>query len=287
MQNRFDRQVVLITGASSGIGAALAREFAREGAHTLLMARRAERIEELAGALTSGARRSLALTGDVTRDGDVERAVHLARTEFGRLDVAVANAGFSVSGLLTDLTLEDYRRQIETNVFGVLRTLMATLPALRQTRGRIVLTGSMFGMMSIPGATPYCMSKWALGGLAEGLSLELAGYGISVTHILAGVIETEIYQVDNRGVHSDAPPRRPPPKLLKLPADQAARQIVAAAYHRKRTYILPKHAKLAIFLQRHFPRLVYKAISTATRKALQARMGPTRDSEGTAGSTPD
>jgi NAD(P)-dependent dehydrogenase (short-subunit alcohol dehydrogenase family) len=286
MQNRFDGQVVLITGASSGIGAALAREFAHEGAHTVLMARRAERIEELAGGLTSGARRSLALTGDVTRDGDVERAVDLARREFGRLDVAVANAGFSVSGLLTDLALEDYRRQMETNVFGVLRTLIAALPALRETRGRIVLTGSMFGMMSIPGATPYCMSKWALGGLAEGLSLELAAYGISVTHIMAGVVETEIYQVDNLGVHSDAPPRRPPPELLKLPADRAARQIVSAAYHRKRTYILPKHAKLAIFLQRHFPRLVYVAISNATRKALRARMASGQDSDGTASRKP-
>jgi len=272
MQNRFEGQVVLITGASSGIGAALAREFAREGAHTVLMARRVERIEALAGELTHGTRCALALAGDVTRDGDVERVVDLAGKKFGRLDVVVANAGFSVSGLLGELTLEDYRRQLETNVFGVLRTLMAALPALRETRGRIVLTGSMFGMMSIPGATPYCMSKWALGGLAEGLSLELASSGISVTHVMAGVIETEIYQVDNRGVHSDAPPRRPPPKLLKLSADQAARQIVSAAYHRKRRCILPKHAKLAIVLQRHFPRLVYAAISRATRKALASRV---------------
>lgn len=277
MPKRFDGQVVLITGASSGIGAALAREFAREGAHTVLMARRAERIEALAGELTSGAQRSLALTGDVTRDGDVERAVAVARKEFGRLDVAVANAGFSVSGLLGELTLEDYRRQLETNVFGVLRTLMAALPALRETRGRIVLTGSMFGMMSIPGATPYCMSKWALGGLAEGLSMELAAYGISVTHVMAGVIETEIYQVDNLGVHSDGPPRRPPPKLLKVSADRAARQIVSAAYRRKRSYILPKHAKLALFLQRHFPRLVYAATSRATKKALQARIASGND----------
>lgn len=272
MSNRFEGQVVLITGASSGIGAALAREFAREGAHAVLIARRTERIETLAAELTAGGRRSLALAGDVTLPGDVERAVDLARREFGRLDVVVANAGFSVSGLLRELTLEDYRRQLETNVFGVLRTLMAALPALQDTRGRIVITGSMFGMMSIPGATPYCMSKWALGGLSNGLSLELAAYGISVTHVMAGVIETEIYQVDNRGIHSDAPPRRPPPKLLKVPPDAAARQIVSAAYRRKRSCILPAHAKLAIFLQRHFPRLVYYAIFGATRKALQARM---------------
>jgi NAD(P)-dependent dehydrogenase (short-subunit alcohol dehydrogenase family) len=269
--SRFDGQVALITGASSGIGAALAREFAREGAHTVLLARRVERIQALAGELTSGSRRSLAMAGDVTREGDLERAVELARREFGRLDVAVANAGFSVAGRLLDLSLDDYRRQLETNVFGVLRTLMATLPALRETRGRIVLIGSMFGMMSIPGATPYCMSKFALAGMAGGLAQELAPYGVSVTHIMAGVIETQIYQVDNQGVFSDAPPRRPPPKLLKLPADQAARQIVTAAWRRKRSYILPKHAKMAVFVQRHFPGLVYWAVARATRKALLAR----------------
>ena len=136
---RFQEQVVLITGASSGIGAALAREFARQGAHIVLMARRAERIEALAEELSGGGRSSLAITGDVTRDGDPERAVDLARSKFGRLDVAVANAGFSVGGRLVDLTLDDYRRQLETNVFGVLRTLYAALPELRKTQGRIVV----------------------------------------------------------------------------------------------------------------------------------------------------
>jgi NAD(P)-dependent dehydrogenase (short-subunit alcohol dehydrogenase family) len=273
MQTRFDGQVALITGASSGIGAALAREFAREGAHTVLLARRVERINALAGELSGAGRRSLALAGDVTRDGDMERAVALARKEFGRLDVAVANAGFSVAGRLLDLTLDDYRRQMETNVFGVLRTLVAALPALQETRGRIVLIGSMFGTMSIPGGTPYCMSKFALAGLAGGLGLELAPYGVSVTHVMAVVVDTEIYQVDNHGLHTDMPPRPPPPKMLRLSADRAARQIVSAAYRRRRTYILPVHARMGIFLQRHFPGLAYFVISRATRKALRARSG--------------
>jgi len=268
---KFEGQVVLITGASSGIGAALARAFARQGAHTVLVARRVDRIEAMARELTTGGRRSVAVTGDVTREGDIENAVALARREFGRLDVVVANAGFSVAGRLQDLALQDYRRQLETNVFGVLRTLMAALPALRENRGRIVLIGSMFGMMSIPGATPYCMSKWAIAGLAGGLSMEMALYGVSVTHVMAGVIDTELYQVDNQGVFSDAPPRRPPPKLLKLSADQAAAQIVSAAWRRKRSCILPKHAKAALFLQRHFPGLLHGAVSRATRKALMAK----------------
>jgi short-subunit dehydrogenase len=271
MADRFEGQVALITGASSGIGAALAREFARQGAHTVLLARRAERIEALAKELTGGGRRSLALVSDVTRDGDVERAVNLARQEFGRLDVVAANAGFSVSGRLLDLQVDDYRRQLETNVFGVLRTLRAATPALQQSHGRIIIIGSMFGIMSIPGATPYCMSKFALAGLADGLSMELALSGVSVTHVMAGVIDTELYHVDNQGVFREGPPRRPPPKLLKISPEQAARQIINAAWRRKRTYILPVHAKLAIWFQRHFPGLFYFAVSNATRKALRAR----------------
>src|ERR1022692_2443154 len=135
-RHRFDGQVVLITGASSGIGASLAREFAREGARTVLVARRVERIEALAAELTTGSRRSGAVAGDVTRDGDLERAVDLARREFGRLDVAVANAGILAGGRILDLTLDDYRKHLETNTFGALRTVMAALPALQETRGR-------------------------------------------------------------------------------------------------------------------------------------------------------
>jgi NAD(P)-dependent dehydrogenase (short-subunit alcohol dehydrogenase family) len=261
--HKFDGRVVLITGASSGIGAALAREFAREGAHTVLVARRVERIAALAAELTTGSRRSLAVVGDVTRDGDMELAVDLARKEFGRLDAAVANAGILVRGRILNLTLDDYRRQLETNTFGVLRTVFATLPALRETRGQIVLIGSLIGMVSIPGGTPYCMSKFALNGLSDGLGHELAPYGISVTQIVSGFVDTEIY--------TNVPLRRRPNKWISLTPDQAAREIVSAAYRRKRCLILPWPTKMAIFLQRHFPWVVYLAIDRAFRKATRAR----------------
>jgi|HubBroStandDraft_1064217.scaffolds.fasta_scaffold00451_19 short-subunit dehydrogenase len=262
-RHKFEGQVVLITGASSGIGAALAREFAREGAHTVLVARRVERIEALAAELTTASQRSVAVGGDVTRDGDMERAVDLARKEFGRLDVAVANAGILVRGRILDLTLDDYRRQLETNTFGVLRTVIAALPALQETRGRIVLMGSLIGMVSIPGGTPYCMSKFAVNGLSDGLCHELAPYGIGVTHVMSGFVDTEIY--------TNPPLRRPPHKWIALTPDQAARVIVSAAYRRKRSMILPWPTKMAIFLQRHFPWVVYLAIDRAFRKATRAR----------------
>jgi NAD(P)-dependent dehydrogenase (short-subunit alcohol dehydrogenase family) len=271
---KFQGQVVLITGASSGIGAALAREFAREGARIVLMARRAERIEALAEELSSGGQGSLAITGDVTRDGDPERAVDLARSKFGRLDVVVANAGFSVGGRFVDLTLEDYRRQLETNVFGVLRTLFAALPELQKTRGRIVVVGSLLGIFPVPAATPYCMSKFALVALCDGLSHELAPQGVSVTHILPGFVASEIYQVDNRGVRLEAPPpQRTPPKWLLIPPAEAARQIVSAAWRRKRTRIIGVHARIGIALQRHFPGLVYFAVSRAVGRAMRGNAG--------------
>ena len=260
---KFDGKVVLITGASAGIGAAMAREFAREGANTVLVARRTERIEAMAAELTKAGRRSVAVAGDVTQDGDIERAVALARKEFGRLDVTVANAGILIRGRIVTLKLDDYRKQLETNTFGVLRTILATLPALVETQGRIVIIGSLIGMVSIPGGTPYCMSKFALNGLCDGLSHELSPDGVSVTHVMSGFVDTEIY--------NNVRLRRPPHKLIVLTADQAAHRIVSAAYRRKRNLSLPWPTKMAIFLQRHFPWLVYMAIDRAFRKATRVR----------------
>jgi len=259
MQPKFDGQVALITGASAGIGAALARAFAREGAHTVLVARRVERIESLAAELTGGGTRSIAVAGDVTRDGDMERAVAQATSEFGHLDVVVANAGILVRGRIVTLKLDDYRKQLETNTLGVIRTVIAGIPALQQSHGRIILIGSLIGMISIPGGTPYCMSKFALNGLSDGLSHEMAPLGVSVTQVMSGFVDTEIY--------TNIPLRRQPRKWITLTADEVARRIVAATYRRKRNLILPWPTKMAIMLQRHFPGLVYQAIDRAYRKA--------------------
>lgn len=241
----------------------MAQEFAREGGHVVLVARRVERIEALAKELTAGGQRSVPVVGDVTRDGDLERAVEIARREFGRLDMAVANAGILVRGRIADLTLEDYRRQLETNTFGVLRTVMAAIPALRETKGRMVLIGSLIGMISIPGGTPYCMSKFALNGLADGLRHELSYSGVSVTTVLSGFVATEIY--------ANVSLRRPPHKWIVLTSEQAARRILKAAYHRRRRLAFPWPTRMAIILQRHFPGLVYLAIDRAFRKATRLR----------------
>jgi short-subunit dehydrogenase len=266
----FDARVVFITGASSGIGAALAREFARQGLHVALAARRTDRLTALAAEIQALGRRALALSCDVTRDGDLEAALAQAREHLGAIDVLVANAGFGVIGRLDRLTVSDYRRQLETNVFGVLRTIYAGLDDLKRTRGRLVLIGSVNAYLAVAGSSPYSMSKFALRALADSLRHELARDGVSVTLVNPGFVESEIHQVDNRGVfHPEA--RSPIPAWLRMDSARAARLIVRAARGRRAEVGVTRLGKLAILLQRHAPR----ALRTAVRAfAITARPEP-------------
>ena len=270
-RQRFVGHAVLITGASSGIGAALAREFAAEGADLALLARRRDRLEALAAEIQKTGRRAAISICDVSRDGDLERAAGEARAVLGKIDVVVANAGFGVVGPLDSLSLEDYRRQLETNLFGVLRTVYATLEDLKRTRGRLVLVGSVSGHLGVPGSTAYTMSKFAVRGLAQALGHELAAHGVAVTLISPGFVESELAQVDNRGVYRPSARRRPIPRLIVMPTERAARKIVTAVARRRRESVITGFGKLAVFLQRHVPWLVAAGIS---RFAIKGRREP-------------
>jgi short-subunit dehydrogenase len=238
----------------------------------VLAARRTDRLAALAGELERAGRRALAVSCDVTRDGDLERAVAAARAAFGGIDVAVANAGFGVVGPVERLTLADYHRQFETNVFGVLRTIHATLPDLRARRGRLVIIGSVSGHLATPGSSPYSMSKFAVRGLAEALGHEVARDGVSVTHVSPGFVESEIRQVDNMGLlRAQAP--EPIPAWLVVSADRAARSIVRGLARRRREVVVTPLGKLAVFFQRHAPWLVSGAIR---RFGVRSRAEPSR-----------
>jgi NAD(P)-dependent dehydrogenase (short-subunit alcohol dehydrogenase family) len=266
---KFRDHVVLITGASSGIGAALARELAREGAKLVLLARRRERLDALCAELAAVGTPVVAHTGDVTQRTDLDAAVALAVASFGRLDMAVANAGFGVVGPIEKLGVEDYRRQFDTNVFGVLETIKSCLAELRKARGRLVLIGSVAGYVSMPNASPYSMSKFAIRALAEAIGPELRPHGVAVTLISPGFITSEIRQVDNRGVYH-AVAKNPLPAWLVMPAEVAAKKIVSAAYRRRREAIITAHGRLFVGLRQFAPWV----LRLAAARGLKSRAQP-------------
>ena len=268
-------KVALITGASAGIGAALARELARDGADLVLAARREDRLRDLAREIAATGRHAIVVGCDVTRDGDLERAVAAAVERYGRLDIAIANAGFGVAGPVEELRLDDFRRQLETNVLGVLRTLFASLPELRKTRGQFVVVGSVAGHVPTPGTSAYSMSKFAVRGFAESIHDELAASGVSVTLVSPGFVDSDIRRVDNDGqVHESAPD--PVPAWLRMPTDRAARIIVRAIRRRRREVVVTGHGKALVLLYRHAPWLLRFLIARFGAPKRRAIPQPTR-----------
>jgi NADP-dependent 3-hydroxy acid dehydrogenase YdfG len=186
-----DDRVFLITGASSGIGAATARAAAQAGYRLVLAARSIDRLQALAGEL-GGDERALAVSCDVTEWSDQEAMVATALERFGRLDVAFANAGFGASrGFLGD-TPEHWREMVLTNVLGAAYTVRATLPALKETQGHVLLTGSVAGRRAIPGSL-YSSTKWAVSGMGESLRQDVNGTGIRVTIVEPGQVDTPFF----------------------------------------------------------------------------------------------
>ncbi len=262
----FKDKAVFITGASSGIGAGLAKEFADRGASLVLTARRGDRLQALSEELKAGGGKALAVACDVTKDGDQEAAVEAALAEFGRIDVSVANAVFGVGGTVDSLGLEDFRRQFETNVYGVLRTFYATIEQLKKNRGTLVLMGSVSGHLSGPTTGPYAMSKYAVRAFAEALHGELEPSGVRTVLISPGFVESEIRKVDRKGkVHPDAKDAAPP--WLVMSTKKAARQMVDGIEAGNRELVITAHGKLAVFLNNHFRPL----ISLAMRKSYKGR----------------
>ena len=190
--NAAPDRVFLITGASSGIGAATARQARAEGWRVVLAARSHERLEALAEEL-GGATSALAVRCDVTEWADQTRMVESALSAFGRLDVAFANAGFGgPRGFLND-TPEHWREMVLTNVYGAALTLRAAIPALTDSRGHLLLTSSVAGRRALPGSM-YSCTKHAVTAMGEAARQDLHGTGVRVTLIEPGMTDTPFFE---------------------------------------------------------------------------------------------
>jgi NAD(P)-dependent dehydrogenase (short-subunit alcohol dehydrogenase family) len=193
-------KAVLITGCSSGIGKATAARLAADGWTVYATARRPETLEEL----KRHGCQTLAL--DVTDEASMSTAVDAVTEAEGGVGVLVNNAGYSQSGAVESVPLEQIRRQFETNVFGLIRMCQLVLPGMRAQRwGRIVNLGSMGGRMTFPGGGIYHATKYALEALSEALRFEVRGFGVEVVLIEPGLIVTNFGEVASASVQTDGP----------------------------------------------------------------------------------
>lgn len=247
--------VVWITGASSGIGKAMAFECARLGYNVVLSARRKELLEEIALGIRNSGGEALVVPVDIMEEKSIEDAVKRIMTDWGHLDMVVANAGFGVFGSIDKLTAKDWHRQLQGNVTGLALTVKYALPHLKQNQGRIGLVGSVGAYLPNPHVGAYGASKAAVHSIGMTLQVELRGTGVSCTTIHPGFVVSEIARVDNEGTwHPESPDPRP--ANLMWPTDKAARVMVKAIMKRKRIYIFTTHGRIIVWLQRWFPGVV-------------------------------
>lgn len=193
MNNNIEGKVVVITGASSGLGEATARHLSAQGASVVLGARRVDRIRSLAEALTGRGGKALAVNTDVTDREQVKRLVDTAVQTYGRIDVMLNNAGLMQQSPLERLKVDEWDNMIDINIKGVLYGVAAALPHMqRQKAGHIINVSSVAGHKVTPAGTVYSATKHAVRALSEGLRQEVKPYNIRTTVISPGAVATEL-----------------------------------------------------------------------------------------------
>ena len=186
-------KVVVITGASSGLGEATARQLSADGASVVLGARRVDRLNALAGELTARGGKAFAMATDVTRRDEVKHLVDAAVQKFGCIDVMINNAGLMPQSLLERLKIDEWDRMIDVNIKGVLYGIAAALPHMKlQKSGHVINVSSVAGHKVRPGGTVYSATKHAVRVISEGLRQEVKPYNIRTTIISPGAVDTEL-----------------------------------------------------------------------------------------------
>jgi short-subunit dehydrogenase len=248
-----EKPVVIITGASSGIGAATARQFAQAGYCVVLAARRVERLQALADDVSQGGGEVLIVPTDVCQIEDIEKLVNSALDRFGRIDVLFNNAGIGRFNWLEDLAVEDIENLIRINLMGLIYTTRAVLPYMIKRRsGSIINMASIAGLIGSPTYSIYAASKFAVRGFSEALRREVAVFGIHVSGIYPGAVSTEFAS------HTRAKRKTgiTTPKALRLSSADVARAVVGLVQRPRRMLVLPWYMHLAVWINSLFAWLV-------------------------------
>lgn len=251
----FENKTVLITGASSGIGMALAREFASHKSNIVMGARSEEKLEELAAELEAQGVKTAYIKTDVSIEGDCKALVDLAVERFGGIDVCICNAGISMRALYDDVDMDVIRRLMDVNFWGTAYTVKYALPYIQKSHGSIVGVSSVAGFHGLPGRTGYSASKYAIHGLLETIRIENLKKGV---HVMIAAPGFTASNVRFSALTADGSPQGKSPRQegKMMTAEEVAHRIVRGVALRKRELLMDFDGKATKLLKKIWPSLL-------------------------------
>lgn len=260
----YSGKVVIITGASSGIGEQSAKEFAKLGARIVLVSRNRERLEEVATRLSKYESQILVCPCDVSKKDQVEQLSKVVLEKFDSVDILVNNAGFGLYNTVNNISIEEMEAQMLTNFFGIMYcTKIFLQKMLKQGSGHIVNVASVAGSIGIPGMASYCASKFAMLGFSEALFHELKGTGVGITVVSPIMVRTNFFD----GKSFDKMPRY---SMTSLSASTVAKAVVRASSSPRLEIVVPQVVRFAIWLKQTFPYLINPLIGGIFRKSMRS-----------------
>lgn len=258
----FKNKTVLITGASSGIGKQTAIEFAKLGANIILVARRKEKLDELANELEKFNVTTFVCPCDVSEKTQVKEMSKTVLEKFDSVDVLVNNAGFAIYGSVKDLSVDEIESQMETNYFGMMYCIKNFLPSMLDKKsGHIVNVASVAASFGLPGIASYCASKFAMLGFSEGLKHELHGTGVGITVVSPIMVRTDFFDHPS----FEKMPKHSP---TSLSSKTVAKAILKAANSPRLEIIVPSVVRSAVWLKHTFPYFINPIIGKSFKKQL-------------------
>lgn len=261
----MNNKVVIITGASSGIGKACAEKFGLEGAKLVITGRNEVNLRETANWLTQKGIDVLAVTSDVALKNDCKRVIDETIAKYGKVDVLINNAGISMRALLNDTELSVIEQVMQINFYGTLYCTKYALPYLLKSKGSVVGVSSIAGFVGLPGRTGYSASKFAMQGFLEALRTENLKTGLHVMIACPGFTASNIRNTA-LSANGSAQGESPREEDKMMTAEKVAEHIYKGVICRKRQIVLTTQGKLVVFLSKFFPAFVSKMVFKAMAK---------------------
>ncbi|MFQ5496515.1 MAG: SDR family oxidoreductase [Nitrosopumilus sp.] len=260
----FTNKVVLITGASSGIGKQSAIEFAKLGASIVLVARRKEKLDQVENELKQFSVSVFVCQCDVSKKEQVKEMSKTVLEKFDTVDILVNNAGFAIYGSVSDLSIDEIESQMETNYFGMVYCIKNFLPSmLKNKSGHIVNVASVAASFGLPGIASYCASKFAMLGFSEGLKHELKDTGIGITVVSPIMVRTNFFEHPS----FEKMPKYSP---TALSSKTVARAILKAANSPRLEIIVPSVVRGAVWMKNTFPYFINPILGKSFKKQLDS-----------------